>query len=116
MSESAPADQANGRHRDPIAVLKAHKRAGRIANYRVSIDDAYGPDHDKTFVATAQVVARSGRTYTARGEHRRHKLAQIHAVNAVLDQVRANEPPHTLAMPMTKRQRRAVLERRKQHG
>ncbi len=111
MSQPALAAARTGQHRDPILLLKALKRAGRIPNYRVSIDDAYGPDHDKTFVATGQIVARSGRTYTARGEHRRHKVAMDLAAAAVLDELHRQEPSHPLSLPPTKRQRRELRDR-----
>lgn len=111
MSSSNLAPTRVGHHRDPIALLKALKRTGRIPNYRVTIDDAYGPDHDKTFVATGQILARSGRSYTARGEHRRHKIALELAANAVLEELHRQEPSHPLSLPPTKRQRRAARER-----
>ena len=110
MSQPNLAPARVARYRDPIALLKALKRTGRIPNYRVSIDDAYGPDHDKTFVATGQIVARSGRTYTARGEHRRHKVALELAAGAVLEELHRQEPSHPLSLPPTKRQRRAARE------
>jgi dsRNA-specific ribonuclease len=105
----APARTAT--HRDPITLLRALKRAGRIPNYRVTIDDARGPDHDKTFIASAQILARSGRCYTAHGEHRRHKRAMELAATAVLAELHAREPSHPLSLPPTKRQRRQIRER-----
>lgn len=58
-----------------------------------SIDDAYGPDHDNTFVATGQIVARSGRTYTARGEHRHHKTALTLAAGPSWKSCTVRSPP-----------------------
>jgi len=107
MSEPVDVATRPSRNRDQVLLLKALKRAGRIPNYRVSIDDAYGPDHDKTFVATAQIVARSGRVYTARGEHRRHKVAQELAAAAVIDELHRQEPDHPLALQQTGRRRRS---------
>lgn len=86
------------RNRDQVQLLKALRRAGRIANYRVSIDDARGPDHDKTFIASAQIVALSGRLCSANGEHRRHKVAQDLAAAAVIDELRRQEPDQPLAL------------------
>lgn len=92
-----------------MQLLSALKRAGRIAKYRISIDDTRGPDHDKTFIATAQIVALSGRTYSATGEHRRHKVAQDLAAAAVIDELRRQEPTQPLGLQDAprSRQRRA---------